>query len=116
MQDYCDIFFQVEDCHALHLVKQVTTRMQHLCQLAFDGSISFLWIKALIHIILRSQMPNIRKEMVLQLIEGDFLLNFSDEVVLNWVVNELLPIITQYKSNKPELNLPKIQNISNSWH
>jgi len=115
MHDYLDVYHQVEDCHALHLVKQITEHMQHLCHLAYSAhtqiqsgvveqrdelkkngkfpTANFKWLKALIHVILRSQMPNIRKEIVYRVLEGDIILNFSDESVLQWITDEFLPAI-----------------------
>jgi len=112
MHDYLDVYHQVEDCHALHLVKQITEHMQHLCHLAYTASTqhllegvgqqdkhgiypnaNFKWLKALIHVILRSQMPNIRKEITYRVLEGAIVLDYSDETVLQWISDEFLPSI-----------------------
>jgi hypothetical protein len=112
MHDYLDVYHQVEDCHALHLVKQITEHMQHLCHLAYAASTqrqlesirqhekhgiyptaNFKWLKALIHVILLSQMPNIRKEIAYRVLEGAVILDYSDEAVLRWISDEFLPSI-----------------------
>ena len=107
LHDYLDVYVQSEDCHAVHLLNQITGHLKHICELVYVDSEStdlstmvvlwdqyptptFHWLKAIINVMLRSQMPNIRRDVFYRIVNGTIELNYANRAVLSWIANELL--------------------------
>ena len=118
--DFLDIYGQIEGCTSMHLVDQIWPQLEHLCRLAAtadnsdhseikesvvqesDGFVypvlSFVWVKALLHILLQISIPGIRKAVFRRILQGGgvdgngFTLSPSRQTI-SWFCYELLPIV-----------------------
>jgi hypothetical protein len=96
--DYLTVYHQVEGCNSLHLVKQIYPLLDELCHEATRSHtttegctvsrVSFAWVKALIHILLRVSMPGIRKAVVYRLFNATLPFRVTKEY-LDWIFFEL---------------------------
>lgn len=101
-EKYLDIYQQIEGCTYSHLITQIWSHMLCLFESLVDDrtvsdfhlengypSFNFQWAKALLHCMLRSQIPTIRKSIVLRILSGRIPLCFDSFEVLSWLSNEL---------------------------
>lgn len=110
-EDFMDVYGQVEQCNSTHLVSQIEGPLERLFLLSSQQPeiatlsdntdvqvenncpiLSFGWVKALLHIMLRAQLPTMRKAALHKLMLGRLPLRAGKYTVL-WVFSELLPLI-----------------------
>ena len=120
--DYLDVYGQIEGCTSMHLIDQIWPQLKHLCHLAavcdtddvevHDTSLStvfcyprinFIWVKALLHILLQISIPGIRKAVFRRILLGGAEesklgssegLHFSaSRQSIHWLCTELLPLV-----------------------
>ena len=120
--DYLDVYGQIEGCTSMHLIDQIWPQLKHLCHLTatfdtdnvvvHDTSISnefcyprinFIWVKALLHILLQISIPGIRKAVFRRILLGGAEesklgssegLHFSaSKQSIHWLCTELLPLV-----------------------
>jgi hypothetical protein len=104
--DFVDVYSQVENASALHLILQVEPHLRHIfhvtsaqqhrqtsSQPLYSSVIpvpSAGWSRALVHCLLAASTPTIRKYAIHLLFSGALELRVDEECVV-WLADELLP-------------------------
>jgi tRNA G18 (ribose-2'-O)-methylase SpoU len=124
--DFLDVYGQIEGCTSMHLIDQIWPQLKHLCHLAAaaesDGTeavadskstpiidefcfplVKFVWVKALLHILLQISIPGIRKAVFRRILQGgaeDRMLSCSEglqfsasRLSIHWFCTELLSLV-----------------------
>lgn len=114
--DYLQAYHQIEGCSNLHLVSQVWPHIEHLCAvtaalghndvdlisntaavsdrsgLMWGPQLGFSWMTALFRLLLRAQVPSVRKATVAKILSGAIQVS-ATEVSARWVCEDLLPLL-----------------------
>lgn len=128
--DFLDVYGQIEGCTSMHLIDQIWPQLKHLCHLAAAAAaaadtdnteaaadsnskpitdefcfphVKFVWVKALLHILLQISIPGIRKAVFRRILQGgaeDRMLGSSEGLQfsasrqsIHWFCTELLPLV-----------------------